>query len=111
MRNPIAKVILAVIFVGLIATPLILRRWSTAKESTASTGNQGALARYGFQFAEVSSASGINFTHQAPALDTKLEHIMPQIASMGAAVSIVDFDRDACDRAPIIGSSRSSECN
>ena len=27
-------------------------------------------------------------------LDAKLSHIMPQVASMGAAVSVVDFDRD-----------------
>ncbi len=95
MRNPVAKVILAVIFVGLIATPFILRRWSTTKQSAIlTTDPQGALARYGFQFSEVSSASGINFRHQAPNLDAKLEHIMPQVASMGAAVSIVDYDRD-----------------
>lgn len=95
LRNPIARIILAVIFVGLIATPFILRRWSTSKESAGTTASgQGALARYGFQFTEVSQGSGINFTHQAPNLDPKLEHIMPQVASMGAAVSIVDYDRD-----------------
>ena len=32
--------------------------------------------------------------HEAPTLDPKLAHIMPQVASMGAAVSVVDFDRD-----------------
>ena len=31
---------------------------------------------------------------RAPTLDPKLDHIMPQVASMGAAVSVVDFDRD-----------------
>ena len=30
----------------------------------------------------------------APTLDPKLAHIMPQVASMGAAVSVVDVDRD-----------------
>ncbi len=47
-----------------------------------------------FIFEEVAQASGINFTHQAPTLDHRLDHIMPQVASMGAAVSVVDFDRD-----------------
>jgi hypothetical protein len=42
----------------------------------------------------VSKEVGIDFTHQAPTLDVKLEHIMPIIASMGASVSVVDFDRD-----------------
>ena len=31
---------------------------------------------------------------QSATFDPKLRHIMPQVASMGAAVSIVDFDRD-----------------
>ena len=37
---------------------------------------------------------GSDFMHQAPALDAKLEPIMPEVASMGASASIVDFDRD-----------------
>ncbi|HEY7710764.1 MAG TPA: CRTAC1 family protein, partial [Candidatus Entotheonella sp.] len=43
---------------------------------------------------EVAKASGLDFTHQAPRLDPQLHHVMPEVASMGAAVSIVDFDRD-----------------
>src|SRR5258705_4595108 len=35
-----------------------------------------------------------NFVHDAPTLDPRLAHIMPQVASMGAAVSVVDVDRD-----------------
>jgi hypothetical protein len=52
------------------------------------------LARYGFRFQESAKAAGINFVHSSATLDPKLQHIMPQVASMGAAVSIVDFDRD-----------------
>ena len=37
--------------------------------------------------ARYAKAAGIDFMHQAPTLDPKLEHIMPIIASMGAAVS------------------------
>ena len=37
---------------------------------------------------------GIDFRHQCPQLDPKLKPIEPQIASMGASVSIVDFDND-----------------
>ncbi len=53
-----------------------------------------ALERYGFALTEVSEAAGIRFTHQAPALDSKLDPIMPAVAAYGAAVSVVDFDRD-----------------
>ncbi len=51
-------------------------------------------SRYGFHLEEVSKSAGIDFTHQAPKLDPKLDHIMPQIASMGASVAVADFDRD-----------------
>src|SRR5215813_14456540 len=95
MRKPIAKVLLIIIFVALIAIPVILRHWSARREAGhATTDGQSALARYGLQFEEVSHACGIYFTHRAPTLDHRLDHIMPQVASMGAAVSIVDFDRD-----------------
>src|SRR5207247_11447509 len=54
-----------------------------------------ALARYGFVLQEVSKECGIDFKHESPAkLDPRLSHIMPIIASMGASVSVVDFDRD-----------------
>ncbi|HEV8369544.1 MAG TPA: CRTAC1 family protein [Pyrinomonadaceae bacterium] len=93
--NRIAKPILIILFVGLIATPVVLRRLYAHREKSLSTADaQSALTRYGVHFDEVSKAIGINFTHQAPILDHKLDHIMPQVASMGAAVSIVDFDRD-----------------
>jgi hypothetical protein len=93
--SPVARVLLAIFFVALIMTPVAIRRlaaWRAASHS--STDAQSALARYGFHLEEVARASGINFVHQAPTLDHKLDHIMPQVASMGAAVSIVDFDRD-----------------
>ncbi|HZJ45471.1 MAG TPA: CRTAC1 family protein [Pyrinomonadaceae bacterium] len=94
-HRPIAKVILILVFVGLIALPIILRRVSMRQQqSLATTDAQSANSRYGVYFQEVSRQIGINFTHQVPKLDSKLDHIMPQVASMGAAVSIVDFDRD-----------------
>lgn len=94
-RNPIARAVLIIIFVALIATPVVLRKISARRAASNATANtEAALARYGFHFEEVSRAAGVSFTHQAPTLDRKLDHIMPQVASMGAAVSIVDFDRD-----------------
>ena len=38
--------------------------------------------------------AGVDFVHQGPTFDRRLEHIMPQVASMGAAVAVADFDRD-----------------
>ncbi|HEX3743613.1 MAG TPA: CRTAC1 family protein [Bryobacteraceae bacterium] len=83
---------LALLFVGLLATPLVIKR--IAAHNKPSLTPAGVMTRYGFTFQEVSKAAGIDFHHSAPQLDSKLAHIMPEVASMGAAVSIVDFDRD-----------------
>jgi hypothetical protein len=90
-----AKLLLAVLFVGLLATPLIIKRLTARRESDKSKLDAAAaLSRHGMYLQEVAKASGIDFVHQAPTLDHKLDHIMPQVASMGAGASIVDFDRD-----------------
>src|SRR5271170_6884569 len=93
MKRPaFARAVLTIIFVGLLATPAIIRRVSARQ--TAPLDKEAALARHGFYLQEVSQLAGIHFVHQAPILDAKLDGIMPQVASMGASVSIVDYDRD-----------------
>jgi enediyne biosynthesis protein E4 len=90
-----ARMILAILFLGMLATPLAIRQVSARREEAQAKLDEGqAIARYGFHLQEVSQQAGVHFVHQAPALDSKLEGIMPEVASMGAAVSIVDFDRD-----------------
>src|SRR5882724_8912840 len=94
-RGPLLRIIIGVIFFGLVLSPLVIRRWAAYRdESAANIDKQTALARHGFYFQEVSHAAEINFVHQAPTLDRQLDPIMPEVASMGAAVSIVDFDHD-----------------
>jgi hypothetical protein len=92
-RGPIARVLLILFFVGLIAVPVVLTRVSTHRK-VGHDSAESAISRYGFYFTEVSKQAGINFTHQAPVLDPKLVPIMPEVASMGASVSIVDYNRD-----------------
>ena len=93
MKFSLKKLVLILFFVGLLATPVVMRWWSARHQDTA-LDPKVALARHGFYLQEVSHAAGVNFVHQAPTLDHKLDPIMPEVASMGAAVSIVDFDRD-----------------
>jgi enediyne biosynthesis protein E4 len=91
----ILRALLSIFFVALLLTPVIIRRISSQRQLEGNRiDSRTALARHGFYLQEVSHAAGINFVHQAPKLDAKLEGIMPQVASMGASVSIVDFDRD-----------------
>src|SRR5580765_6402483 len=90
-----AKLLLVCLFVVLLATPLMIKRLAARRDAGKSKLDANlALSRYGFYLQEVAQTSGINFVHQAPTLDHKLDHIMPQVASMGAGASIVDFDRD-----------------
>ena len=95
-RGSLARVLLTVVFAGMLATPAMMRRYGSQHGGPASVhiDCQSALARYGFCFEEVSKQAGIDFVHEAPVLDPKLKGIMPEVASMGASVSIVDFDRD-----------------
>src|ERR1700677_715408 len=93
--NRVARFFLVLFFIGLLATPFVIKRISARRDADRSKADaKTALARHGFYLQEVSHAAGINFVHQSPKLDPKLDPIMPEVASMGASVSIVDFDRD-----------------
>src|SRR5262249_30039182 len=82
----------------------------TAQRGTTGAADASqAMARYGFRFEEVSKPAGIRFVHQAPKLDPKLDPIMPEVASMGAAVSVVDFDRDGWDDIYVTNSGEGSQ--
>ena len=89
------RIALLILFLALLATPLVIK-WLARRSDVGKSKLDASLAlsRYGFHLQEVAHASGVNFVHQAPTLDHKLDHIMPQVASMGAGASIVDFDRD-----------------
>ena len=87
-----ARPVLAVVFLTLLATPAIIRRF--AHTSAPAVAAADPTLRYGFALEEASQGAGVAFVHEAPTLDPKLAHIMPQVASMGAAVAIADVDAD-----------------
>jgi hypothetical protein len=77
------------ILVAMLVGVVVINRSIVESRRAAAAAESGDLRR-GFRF----EARGVRFLHQAPTFDAKLEHIMPQIASMGAAVAVADFDRD-----------------
>ncbi|MDH4042853.1 MAG: CRTAC1 family protein [Gemmatimonadota bacterium] len=90
-----ARLVATAVFVGLLATPLVIRQRSSRSGAAGpALGEAGALERYGFALREYSDSAGIRFTHQAPALDPKLDPILPWVAAYGAGVAVTDFDRD-----------------
>jgi hypothetical protein len=94
-RGPVARILLTIFFLGLIATPIVIKHVSARRKAADSSFSaNAALTRHGFYLHEVSHQAGVKFTNEAPTLDPKLTPIMPEVASMGASVSVVDYDRD-----------------
>ncbi len=92
MNRYVKQAIIAIFFAAQLGAAWWLYRPMTA---TQDLGAEIALERYGFYLKECAKECGIDFVHQSPQqLDKQLKHIEPIIASMGAAVSVVDFDRD-----------------
>src|SRR5262249_15980044 len=88
------RIALALLFAGLLAGPLVYKAIQARNQPATAAQDQSVISRYGFSFQEASKAAGINFKYVNPVFDEKIKHIMPEVASMGAAVSVVDFDRD-----------------
>ena len=85
MNRRAVRALLAVVFVGMLAAPVLVKRLS----APTAPGEAGELvgaagSAYGFRLTEVSKGAGIDFTHRAPTLDAKLAPIMPEVASLGA---------------------------
>jgi enediyne biosynthesis protein E4 len=89
LRQRIAWTIWAIILVGSIAA---VRGLNDRAAGTAR--HAGSPARFGFRLENVAERSHVSFVHEGPTFDTRLEHIMPQVTSMGASVAVADFDRD-----------------
>ena len=97
------RAVAALLLVAAVAAVLVLRRSSFPFDRAAGPAPAGAateediaaaLERYGFFLEDVAHAAGIDFRHEAPRLDARLEPIMPLIASNGASVAVVDYDGD-----------------
>lgn len=91
MHQRTKSFLIAAAFAALLAIVPALNRLSGPK--AAAPVRRGDF-RHGFWLEEVSQAAGVGVTHRGPTLDPVLAPIMPQIASMGAAVAVADFDKD-----------------
>ncbi len=104
--------ILVALFFSLLLVALGVMKWGGwqvgERDATDSSLVGTGFERYGFYLKEVGKQVGIDFVHEAPVLDAKLDHIMPIIASMGAAVSVVDYDRDGWQDLYVTSSRRGS---
>src|SRR6185436_12067310 len=92
-RQRIAWFVWTIVLVSSLVAIRVLNSQATAT-AHESTGGAPADARFGFRLEESAKKLGVDFVHQGPTFDARLAHIMPQVASMGAAVAVADFDRD-----------------
>ena len=107
----VARAILAIVFVALLAAPLVLKRLSARRDggTIPNRCEDGAGAAWLPSSGSFSGRRAFDFVHQAPELDPKLNPIMPEVASMGASVSIVDFDRDGWSDIYVVNSAIGSK--
>jgi enediyne biosynthesis protein E4 len=89
------RIIVTLLFAGMLAIPALLVGLS---RKSAKGGQvlaiKATMDKFGFYLLEVSAQTGVNFIHHSPKLDPRIDPILPQIASMGASVSVCDFDND-----------------
>jgi enediyne biosynthesis protein E4 len=87
------KLVWTILLALSLAAVVALNR-TAASRSAPEVGNASAMERFGFTLQEGAGKAGVTFVHQGPTFDARLEHIMPQVASTGAAVAVADFNRD-----------------
>ena len=71
-RSSVVRFAVTVLFIALLATPLIYKRVLARRQADSLAKTQAqAMAEYGFLLTESAKASGISFNHKAPQLDKK----------------------------------------
>lgn len=90
------QILVSAFFIMLLSVPIILglKSKSAKKVQTNEQAKNAAMDLFGFYLEEINDEIGVGFVHQSPTLDAKLDHILPQIASVGASVSVCDFNKD-----------------
>jgi enediyne biosynthesis protein E4 len=95
-KKKIPKIIVVIIFAGLLIGTAIPSR-KRLSHLSETRQKELSLKNYGFYLEPVNKQAGIDFRNLCPEVDPKVKNIEAQIASMGASVSIVDFDKDGWD--------------
>ncbi len=94
MSQKLRQWVINSVFAGMLGVVWYLGHQPRA---SAALNSSDAMRKFGFALTEQSHKAGLDFVHTSPRLDTKLAHILPEIAAMGAAVSVADFDNDGWD--------------
>jgi len=79
------RVVVIVAFVAAIVAVVVLNGRAAGSVASGSAS---------IRLNEVARANGIDFVHQSPTLDPKVQHIAAHIAALGACVSVADVNND-----------------
>ncbi|MDZ7719232.1 MAG: CRTAC1 family protein [Balneolaceae bacterium] len=93
-KEHLKKTVVVLLFLMLVSIPFGMKKYDEFINSEKFENRSEIIERYGFFLDDVTDDLGIDFVHQRPVVDEKLSHIAPQIASVGASVSVVDFNED-----------------
>ena len=96
-QKKLIHAIIVLIFVGLLIGTALSSIRNKFEPADFTLQKKMSLEKYGFYLQPDNKEANINFRHFSPDVDSKVKNIAPQIASMGASVSIVDFDNDGWD--------------
>lgn len=88
------KILVISIFITLLFIPFGMKKYDEFINTESFNDMSEVQDRYGFYLEDVTEQVGVNFTHQRAIVDDELEHILPQISSVGASVSVADFNKD-----------------
>lgn len=93
-KEQIKQAVVIFIFLILVSIPFGMKKYDEIVNTEKLENREEIIERYGFFLEDVTDEIGVDFIHRRPAVDEKLDHISPQIASMGASVSVTDFNND-----------------
>jgi hypothetical protein len=93
-RETVTRILAAIIFALLISVPFLMRTYNEWAASGEYSGMEEVQQRYGFYLEDATEAAGVDFTHRRAGVDEQLGHILPQISSVGASVSVADVNND-----------------
>src|SRR6056297_1687799 len=93
-KQRVIQIFVILFFVSLLLAPAAMKQFKSWQAEEVPDNADEIIDRYGFYLEEVSNEIGVDFTHVRPELDSKIEHINPQIPSVGASVSVSDVNND-----------------
>ncbi len=88
------KIVVALIFLILVSIPFGMKKYEELTSDSFDADIEMAMERYGFFLEDITQFIGVDFVHRRATVDEKLHHILPQISSVGASVTIVDFNNN-----------------